>query len=207
MSSIERGGDSSFAEKNKRFMQLYEPLHRSLERFARTMTGSREEARDLVSETVLLAFEGFERLRDRDAFLSFLFTIARRLHRKHHRRKERFGTYDEEQVAAIRDNGPMPDARVDVERLYTALAELPERQREAVVLFEISGLSLEEIRTIQGGTLSGVKTRLVRGRRRLAELLGADDPRSDAVDRAEQCTVSESRRSASLSLSPRHDDE
>jgi len=45
-----------------------------------------------------------------------------------------------------------------------------------VILFEISGLSLQEIVEIQGGSLSGVKSRIVRGRERLAVLLGERKP-------------------------------
>ena len=48
--------------------------------------------------------------------------------------------------------------------------------RETVVLFDVSDLSLEEIRRIQGGTLSGVKMRLKRGRERLARVLGVRSP-------------------------------
>jgi DNA-directed RNA polymerase specialized sigma24 family protein len=39
------------------------------------------------------------------------------------------------------------------------------------VLFELSGFSIEEIREIQGGSISGVKTRLVRGREALRSML------------------------------------
>ena len=69
---------------------------------------------------------------------------------------------------------------MEVVLLYRALDELSASQREAVVLFEISGLSLEEVREIQGGSLSGVKSRISRGRQRLAELLGATDTRTTA---------------------------
>jgi DNA-directed RNA polymerase specialized sigma24 family protein len=55
--------------------------------------------------------------------------------------------------------------------LYNALNLLPVKQRETVMLFEISELSIEEIRNIQGGSISGVKSRLTRGRERLTELL------------------------------------
>lgn len=43
--------------------------------------------------------------------------------------------------------------------------------KETVILFEISGLSLEEIKKIQGGTISGVKSRLKRGRETLEILM------------------------------------
>ncbi len=56
------------------------------------------------------------------------------------------------------------------------MASLPEKQREALALFEISGLSIEEVREIQGGSLSAVKMRLVRGREQLALLLRSRGP-------------------------------
>ena len=59
----------------------------------------------------------------------------------------------------------------DIQVLYAALDKLPVKQKEAVVLFEISGFSLEEIKNIQGGTLSGAKSRVKRGREKLAILL------------------------------------
>lgn len=45
-----------------------------------------------------------------------------------------------------------------------------------MILFEIVGLSLNEIQTIQGGSLSGVKSRLVRGRKHLARIMGVENP-------------------------------
>jgi len=51
------------------------------------------------------------------------------------------------------------------------LERLPIREREAIVLFEITGLSIKEIQEIQGGTLSGVKSRMARARNRLKGML------------------------------------
>jgi len=56
--------------------------------------------------------------------------------------------------------------------IRTALAKLPPKYREALVLFELNGLSVDEIRRIQGGTASAVKLRLMRGRTMLAKALG-----------------------------------
>ncbi len=137
--------------------------------------GDREEAHDLVGDTILAALERFDHIRGPEAFLSYLFTIALRLHKRRRWRRRLFGAYDEVKALNIRDDGASPDRSADVEMLHRALAELPERQREAVVLFEITGLSLEEIRVVQGGSLSGVKSRVSRGRQELARILGAVD--------------------------------
>jgi DNA-directed RNA polymerase specialized sigma24 family protein len=52
-------------------------------------------------------------------------------------------------------------------RAKKALSALPEKQREAVVLFEIEGFSIEEVAKMQNAKISAVKSRLARGRARL----------------------------------------
>ncbi len=167
--------DGPTSRRKVRFLRLLDPVYDGLCRFARAMTHDREEARDLVADTLLVAWEGFDRLRDDVAFPSWLFTIARRSMHRGRRRMERFTRFDRELAEQIPDPGATHDTSSDVERLYQALGRLPEGQREALVLFEISGFSIEEIRLLQGGTLSGVKARLRRGRARLARLLGVED--------------------------------
>jgi RNA polymerase sigma-70 factor (ECF subfamily) len=165
--------DSARQAKQERFMALLRPLYKRLERFALTMTRNREDAKDVVGETVLLAYEHLEQLRNDDAFLGFLFTIASRVsQRRTFRKKEENAT--EEQVEALFDNFTQPDIALDVQFLYEALDKLPLEQREAVIMAEITGLSHKEIQKIQGGTISGVKVRIFRAKRRLAQLLGVE---------------------------------
>jgi RNA polymerase sigma-70 factor (ECF subfamily) len=172
-------------DRRERFLELLLPLRHRLTQFARAMVGGdRDEADDLVGDTILAAFERFDQIRGHEAFLSYLFTIALRIHKRRRWRRKLFGAYDEERAASIRDNGSSPESSADVVLLHRALSRLPERQREAVVLFEITGLSLEEVREIQGGSLSGVKSRVSRGRQELARLLGATDHPAGPARRA-----------------------
>ena len=156
-------------------MALLDPVHDNLARYVRAMSRNADEARDLMSETLLAAYESFDTLKAPAAFLSYLFTIARRTCRHRARRFRLFAEYDAAHAAQLRATTPAPDAAADIPALYNALDRLPAEQREAVVLFELSGLSLEEIRELQGGTLSGVKARVARGRRKLAKLLGVEE--------------------------------
>lgn len=160
------------APNRERFLQLLNGCLKRLEDFAYAMTRNPDDAGDLVAETVLRAYEAFPTLRDRQAFVSFVFTIATREHRRRTRRARLFAAYEPERAERIRFAGTMPDVAADVRALYEAINTLPTKQREAVVLFEISGFTLAEVQAVQGGTLSGVKVRLHRARRRLAELLG-----------------------------------
>src|SRR5687768_10804996 len=139
-------------ERQDRFMQLLLPVQKRLEAFCFAMTRNDEEACDLVGETILRAYEHFAQIRDSEAFLSYLFTIASRLHKRKRWRGRLFGSYDSDAAEAMPYGGTAPDVSVDVEKLYDALAQLPDQQREAIVLYELTGLSVAEIQEIQGGS-------------------------------------------------------
>lgn len=166
-SNAARGND-----KHAKFMALLEPCLARLSRYCHAMTKDVDDGRDLLSDAILLAYENFEHLRVPEAFTSYIFTTARRLFYRRERRKKFWGVFGSEAEAIADEREPSPEIRLDLEALDRALSALPEKQREAVILFEISGLSLAEIREVQGGSLSGVKSRIVRGREKLAVLLG-----------------------------------
>jgi len=163
-------------EQQLAFIELLEPVYQRLWRFALATTRDVVDAQDLLSESVLEAYERFDSLRDRKAFASFLFTIATRIQRHKERRAKWFGPYNETAASELASEAQSPEVSAEIRVLFDALDHLPTKEREAVVLFELSGFSLEEIREIQSGTLSGVKSRLRRGRMRLATLLGVDEP-------------------------------
>jgi RNA polymerase sigma-70 factor (ECF subfamily) len=171
-------------DRSERFLLLYEPHQDSLWRFVRSMVQSQHDAEDVVSETVLQALEGLHRLRDDQAFVSYLFTISSRIVKRTRWRRRLFGNYDEESVAEREHTDALPDVHADIEILRQAMQRLPVKTREAIVMFEISGFSLEEIRVIQGGSLSGVKSRLVRGRKTLARLLDVEPLEEGAPQRS-----------------------
>src|SRR4026207_688637 len=96
ISSPKKALDAGKREKQARFMELLTPCQKRLENFAFAMTKNEEEACDLVSETILKAYENFEQIRDSKAFLSYLFSISSRLHKRKRWRGRLFGTYDDE---------------------------------------------------------------------------------------------------------------
>ncbi|CAN5504989.1 hypothetical protein BH10BAC6_BH10BAC6_09420 [soil metagenome] len=149
-----------------------------------------------MSESVLQAYEAFPRLRDNAAFSSFLLTIAHRVVKRHCWRRRMFGEYNEEAVMNQAHSDPLPDEQADAALLRDALARLPAAQREAVVLADVLDMPYEEIRRIQGGTLSGVKTRIRRGRAALVRSL------TDAMPPAEATSNAQHDVSALVSISP-----
>jgi RNA polymerase sigma-70 factor (ECF subfamily) len=177
-------------ERQERFMQLLQPVQANVERFVRALVWrgntnnieNEEFARDLLSETLLVAFEQFHTLRAPEAFLSFLFTIATRLHRKQREHWRRFEPFDAQKDLHSRfhqvsrphtaaHDGTTAYTAADIATLYAALDKLPDKQREAVVMFEILGFSMKEIQAVQGGTMISVKVRISRGRALLAAML------------------------------------
>jgi len=153
--------------KQEVFREVYTPCHHAFLKYCRGLTGDRDDALDLAGEAALVVFENLERIRKKDSFKAYLFSVARRLRLQQYRRIRFRGVYDEKLAELIPDQNSLPDANHDVILLYDLLNKLPDKQREAIVLFELSGFSLVEIRELQGGTLSGVKMRLSRGRNQL----------------------------------------
>lgn len=163
------------AEKQQEFMELLDPVYSRLERFALSMTKNRETARDLVHDTILAAYVNYEKIQNKNAFIGYLFTIASNEFKRSYRRKKFFGFYDEEAAMEIPSADGLPDMATDVALMREAMMKLPEQMREAVAMFEFSGMSLQDIQKIQGSSLSNIKARVTRGRRRLAKLLGVKD--------------------------------
>lgn len=160
--------------KQKAFTEAYKPLHDRLVRFVQSIVYNKEEVKDIVGETVLKTYEGFETIRHQEALLSFMFTVASRLVYKAQDSKRQFAyVADSEYSDQIIDNNPDPQTRIEIKELYEAVAQLPMKQREAIVMFEISGLSLNEIQQIQGDSLSAVKSRIARARESLKKILEA----------------------------------
>ncbi len=156
-------------------MELYTPCHSGFIGYCRGLTGNRDDAQDLASETVLIVYENLEKLRKVESFKAYLFGVARRLQLHYFRRSKFIGKFNEKDAEKLTNHEHSPEISYDVEILYRMLNQLPSKQREAIVLFEISGFSLEEIRQLQGGTLSGVKSRIKRAREQLRLLLDPNE--------------------------------
>ena len=166
-------------------MEMYTPCYQAFSRYCRGITGNREDARDLAGETILIVFENLDKLRKKDSFKAYLFGVARRLRLNQVRRNKFRNEYNEKEAWLITSEEMAPDLHPDVELLYEYLAKLPAKQKEAFLLFELSGFSMEEIRKLQGGTISGVKTRLRRAREQLRLWLSDPEGSKSEVKRKE----------------------
>jgi len=73
------------------------------------------------------------------------------------------------------EDAPMPDSRRDTTELLDALRHLPPKQRAALVLHYYGGYKTREIAGILGSSAATVRVHLSAGRKRLRELLEAED--------------------------------
>ena len=135
-----------------------------------------ECARDLTQDTFIQAYLCLHRLSDAERFASWLYGIARNLAHDYVRRKRNFITLDD----ALKDSEdasylqvPPPDEeRIEMRhRVLEAMGRLPDKSREAVLLFYGDGYSYREIATALGVSSGVVRSRLEYGRKRLKEEL------------------------------------
>lgn len=157
--------------KQELFMKLYTPVEGNLSAFCFAKTRNRDEAKELVSETILCAYENLHTLKNEKAFLSFLFTIASNINKAGFKNNQRFVVSEPEVFDLMYGDTVQPDVLLDIKILYDAMDKLPSQQKEAIYLYDILGMSQKEIAAIQNSTVINTKLRIHRGKKRLAEIL------------------------------------
>ena len=147
--------------------------------FALKLTRQRDDAEDLVSDTVLRAFERWEQYRLGTNIRAWLFTILYHLFvsrrrrvdaREVHAPAESDGWSGFEAVGEVDPEGRFYDSFLDDE-IVRAIEGLPEEYRSAVVLSDLHGLRYAEVADVLGVPEGTVKSRLFRGRRLLQRKL------------------------------------
>jgi RNA polymerase sigma-70 factor, ECF subfamily len=171
-------------------MKLYTPLAGNLFAFCLAKTHNREEAKELVSETILASYENFHTLKNEKAFLSFLFTIALNIFKAKFNKNQRFVLSEPEIFDTMYSNLLTADTQTDIIILYESMDKLPVNQKEAIYLFEILGLTQKEIAIMQGTTVVNIKLRILRGKKKLADML--KDKRMSKIAQTQTVEILES---------------
>lgn len=153
----------------------------------RRLAGNDADAADATQEAMLLIVRRLSTFDGRSRFTTWAHRVATNacldeLRRRN--RRARPGVEDDDDPRTLRDPSAPVDREV-TERLSVdaALAALPEEFRVAVVLRDLAGHDYAEIGEILGLPAGTVRSRISRGRARLAELLepdDAEDPRTEA---------------------------
>ena len=154
---------------HQEFLKRYQPVHEPFVRYCSSRAFGVMAAEDLVQEAVLVALQGFEKIKDKEKLLSFLIGTVNNILRNRRRKERRQVVWEEQLMEKIESQGLSPEIALDVQLLLRSMQDLPAKQEEAVLLFEVSGFSIREIAEVQHCSEGAVKTRLSRGRKALKE--------------------------------------
>jgi len=181
MLRVKRGDRAAFAELVDKYKQpVMNFVYRSLR--------DEIEAEDLAQNVFLQVYKSRNRYKQTARFSTWLFTIARNLCLNELRRRARHPAESIEESHADHETGEPgtqrqyedksqlapPEALLQGElaqKIEEALAELPENQRNAILLCRQEELSYEEIADVLDCSLSATKSLIHRGRETLKEKL------------------------------------
>jgi RNA polymerase sigma-70 factor (ECF subfamily) len=166
------------------FNQLVDRYSTQIYNFALRMTNNAEDAQDIYQEAFIHAFRGIGRFRSDSAFSTWLYRIVRNVYLDEQKRRrsrpyvsleETIETEDGSIAREVEDDAPSPEDIVQTNErrraVQRAITQLPERQREILVLYDIQGCTYEEIARILEINVGTVKSRLNRARRGLRDRL------------------------------------
>ena len=174
-----QGAGLGAAERRARFEREALTHLDALYAFALKLARSRDDAEDLVGDTILRAFERWDQYRLGTNIRAWLFTILyhvfvsrkRRVDaREVHAPDDADGWSAFEAVGELDPEGRFYDSFLD-EEITQAIDALPDEYRTAVVLSDLHELRYAEIAEILGVPEGTVKSRLFRGRRLLQKKL------------------------------------
>ena len=154
-----------------------------LERWAARMGGPLVDAEDVAQEVMIFTHERLPEFHHEAQLTTWLFKTTQNIAARH-RRRERIRRWLRgmplDYAAELQAHGPSVleemERREAAAEVYSALDRLAEKYRSVVILFEIEGLSGEEIASLTGVSLATVWVHLHRGRQKLRanyqELMG-----------------------------------
>lgn len=142
-----------------------------LRAFGRSLSGNRDTADDLVQETLLKAWSARSRFQAGTNMRAWTFIILRNLFLSQMRRSKFTGEWDDLAADKLLAAPASQDRHVELGDLQRALMELPETQREALILVGAGGFAYEEAAEICGCAVGTIKSRVARGRTALEEIM------------------------------------
>lgn len=155
------------------FGQIYREHAPAVTRYLLYLSGNQAMAEELTAETFYQAIVGAHRFRGESSLRTWLFGIARNLYLNQQRRHQRCrGPLDKATHLPAGDDPAIYILHTERQRqVVAALQTLSESDRSILLLYAREGLSYREIAHVLGLTLSAVKVRLHRARRRLVQAL------------------------------------
>jgi RNA polymerase sigma-70 factor (ECF subfamily) len=146
------------------FVDELERLIPELRAFARSLCRERELADDLVQDTCLKAWQAVDSFDPTAPMRPWLFRILRNEFYQYSRRSWRSAPLDQEVAENTLVAPANLDARIDFRVLQAAMTDLPDVQREALILVVAAGYTYEEAGEICNCSAGTIKSRVSRAR-------------------------------------------
>lgn len=172
---------------------------RSLRAFAISLCGKPDRADDLVQETLVKAWANFHSFQPGTNLQAWLFTILRNQYYSEIRKRRREVQDVEGQYAGRLATHAPQHGHLDLADFRAALSQLPDDQREALVLVGASGFSYEEAARICGVAIGTIKSRVSRARAQLARIMNLQADEVVGPDRSEAAAFTPLKDSQSRS--------
>ena len=158
--------------------------------FALSLTRNGTAADDLVQDTIVKAWKNIDKFSAGTNMRAWLFTILRNTFYSDRRKSKREVADVDGAMAATLSQKPDHDGRMALADFEAVFTELPSEQREALMLVGAMGFSYEEAAETCEVAVGTIKSRVNRGRLRLAELLGlVDDEELELTDKSTMAVV------------------
>jgi len=154
------------------FARLLETEIPRLRRYARALTRDAARADDLVQSCLVRAIAKEHLWQPGTDLRAWLFTILHNQHVNDVRSLVREGVaVAVEDVAPILTIGPNAGASLQLRDLERAIGDLPEEQRQIILLVGLEGMQYEEVTAVLDIPIGTVRSRFSRGREMLRKLL------------------------------------
>ncbi|WP_313340229.1 sigma-70 family RNA polymerase sigma factor [Sedimentibacter sp.] len=153
------------------YRQVVEEYGNKLLRTCCLILKDREEAEDVVQETLIKIFQKLNTFKENSGLYTWIYTIALNLCRDRLRKKRELLSLEDEWVNDAESVESYVEKNIDRELLRKELFEINSVYRETLVLFYFDNFSVKEISDILNEKEGTIKSRLSRGRNILKEKL------------------------------------
>lgn len=173
--------------EKEEFAQVVWEAQDTMYRMAKSILRSDADCEDAVSQAIVNAFEHLGSLKKPQYAKTWLIRIVMNecCHLAKQRKKEQCYEEDVICIGEWKERYETDWQAEDYSELYTALYELPQVYRTALVLYYMEEYSVAEIAKIQDTSVGNVKMRLSRGRKMLKQLF--EDNEGANMVQGKQC--------------------
>lgn len=161
------------SERRSYFDEVYARYEKRIYAYCIVIVGDRDRANDVFQEVFIKVYKALHTIKDREKIVNWIFRIARNeclnMVKTVQRSAKRHVDLDDPLYLNVGTEGSSYSDEID--HLFACINRLNPDYREVLVLAEFEGMTMKEISELTGLTMSNVKVRIHRAKRKLHTLL------------------------------------